>query len=187
VGTSGYTYVDEVSFEDGEVIFEVGSTREEGSTGFLANYAPVVSVDIDDAASMRARDIPNVTAVNDLAENVVAEWPKDTPIRFAWLDGHDWPYAHHPPSDWEGQRQQYLARGQEYSMEASAQSHLTIVQHLAQHIPPDGVIAFDDTWEVPDGFDGKGKTAVPWLLEHGFRLVDIGDIYYGRAILRKTL
>jgi hypothetical protein len=185
MGSSGFHCVSRVKFEEGEVILEVGSTREEGSTGYLARFAPVITIDPDEGAYNRAADIPNVTAVNDLAENVLARWT-GTPIRFAWLDGHDFPYSHHPDSDWEGQRQQYIARGQAYSQEASRESHLIISRYLMQYVPIGGIIAFDDTW-LDNDFDGKGGTAIPVLLANGFDLEEVGDIYHGLAVLRKKV
>lgn len=183
-----------VELQDGEVIFEVGSSREEGSTGYLAKFARVISVDIDPNATARVRDIPNVSAINDLAENVIARWT-GTPIRFAWLDGHDWPYSHHPDSDWEGQRRDYTARGQAYSQQASQMSHLEITMHLAGYVPKGGIIAYDDTWhgitaiEEPrdEEWSGKGGTAVPWLIKQdGWILEQAGDIYDGLVIMRKV-
>jgi hypothetical protein len=168
LGSSGFQLAADLQYLPGEVILEVGADRDEGSTPFLAGVGPlVVSVDADPGACVRVGYLDNVQPMQGLAEEVLVGW--DTPIRFAWLDGHDWPYdgPDYPPGCWDEQERQYRARGQDYSKAASQASHLRIAELVADNIVPGGIIAFDDTWRSGSGWDGKGGTAVPYLLGLG--------------------
>lgn len=195
MGSSGYRYAANLTYTDDEVILEIGSQREDGSTLWLSQIGPrVITIDPNPVIWHSVKHMPNVDAHCDIAEHVLIDWCQ--PIGFAWIDGHDWPYSHHPDSDWAGQRAEYLARGQEYSQEASQRSHLRIAELIADHAR---VIAFDDTWmqnghQVVRGFtydghgwDGKGGTAVPYLIDHGFTVQHSGDIYAGLVVLERRV
>jgi hypothetical protein len=228
LGTVGYRYADEVTYQPDEIILEVGSGS---STRFLAGLGPpVVTVDVDLQAFSQVVALPNVEAHHGRAENVLRGWNR--PIGFAWLDGWDWPYAGNPPGYYADQQAAYESREQEYSQEISLRSHLAVVQLIADHAR---VVAFDDTWRThayvpvdryhardacaelvppattpaprlamdqptyrpfcgleadhphhddPDrGWNGKGGTAVPYLLERGFDVVDYG---LGLVVLERS-
>lgn len=199
MGTNGYQRATDVSYETdygtSSVILEVGAERDsvgDGSTTFLSRVGPPVHViDVEPTQVERARQIPNVTAYLGGAEHVLEHW--DLPIGFAWLDGHDWPYEHATEGMWDAQEREYLARGQAYSREASRASHLTIAKLVEPWVIPGGIVACDDTWVLPSvldpttgpGWNGKCGAAVPYLLDHGFKILEQGDIYFGRVILQR--
>jgi hypothetical protein len=177
MGSSGFRLAAEQTYLEGEVILEVGADRDEGSTPWLASLGPpVVTVDVDPAACERVRGNPRIRVLEGLAEDMLHAWAHG-PIRFAWLDGHDWPYEgpQYPPGCWDEQERQYRARGQDYSQEASRASHLRIAELIASYVALGGVVAFDDTWRTDTGWDGKGGTAVPYLLGRDYRLLRSGD------------
>lgn len=196
MGTNGYQRAADIHYPPGAVILEVGVERDsvdEGSTTFLARVGPEVHVvDVEQTQVERARAIPNVVAYWGRAEEVLLNWT--LPIGFAWLDGHDWPYQHAPAGMWDAQESEYLARGQAYSRDASLISHLAIAKLIEPYVVLGGVVAFDDTWELPSvldptpapGWNGKGGTAVPYLLERGFVVEETGDIYHGLVLLRRV-
>lgn len=221
MGTQGYRYAAEISYQPNEVILEVGSQHgDDGeSTRFLSSVGPsVVTIDIDPFVHDTVAIIPNVRAHLGRAEDLLQNWRQ--PIGFAWLDGHDWPYDGNPFDYYKDQRSLYRARGQEYSRGASRCSHLDIAELILNHAR---VIAFDDTWKThawqdPDsagacglsvppatppapmlamnegtglsvcgllrnhphhddperGWNGKGGEAIPFLLDHGFRIIHHG-------------
>ena len=195
MGTNGYRHATDVRYPLGAVILEVGVERDSdgaGSTTFLAHVGPPVHVvDVDPGQVERARQLPNVTAHLGLAETVLQTW--NLPIGFVWLDGHDWPYQHAPAGMWDAQEREYLARDQAYSRDASLASHLAVAKLIEPHVVPGGVVAFDDTWALPSvldptpapGWNGKGGTAVPYLLDQGFTVEKSGDIYHGLVLLRR--
>lgn len=202
MGTQAYQLAGTRSYRLEEIILEVGVERDVtdgvvGSTTFLSRVGPTVhTVDVDPGQVARAREIPNVVPYLGLAEEVLADavdWLP--PIGFAWLDGHDWPYAHAPAGMWDDQKREYLARSQNYSRTASRESHLKIVELIAELVVPSGMIVLDDTWALPsvldpttgpDAWNGKGGAAVPYLLENGFIVRDYGDIHFGHVVLVKT-
>jgi len=186
VGSAGFYAAADQHYGPDEVILEVGAERTEGSTTFLAGLGVlVVVVDVDEAALARVGNLLNVQTLHGLAEQVLVGW--QTPIRFAWLDGHDWPYDGRPEGHWDQQRAEYHARGQEYSKRASQASHGRIAELVAPAVAPGGVVAFDDTWRVaPSTWDGKGGLAVPYLLDLGFELVSCAtDPEDAPVLLRK--
>lgn len=195
MGTYAYQLARTVKYPSDAVILEVGVERDTdgpGSTSFLAGVGPTVHViDVDQSQIERARGIPNVTAHLGLAEDVLRTW--STPIGFAWLDGHDWPYEHAPAGMWDAQEREYHARDQAYSREASRASHLTVAELIAPHVVSGGLVVFDDTWALPSvldptpgpGWNGKGGAAVPYLLENGFKVLAYGEIHYGHVLMRK--
>jgi hypothetical protein len=176
VGSRAYTLAGTLHYGPGELILEVGTDRGEGSTGYLASLGvPLITIDIDADRLHDLGEQANVRKVHGRAEELLADWDWDAveaPIRFAWLDGHDWPYDGQDGNEAEFYRRQYEARGQLYNRPASRDSHLAIAQAIADYVPTGGVIAIDDTWRRHNGsFDGKGGSAVPWLLaERGFSL-----------------
>lgn len=183
MGSDGYRLAAESTCTDG-VILEVGSGV---STEYLATMGPlVITIDLEHQPML---GLPRCRYLTGRAEELLTRWHEPgigdgRRVCFAWLDGHDWPYDHHVGEPWlEAQRARYLARGQDYSKQASQASHLTIAELLAPWVAAGGAVAFDDTWIDGDRWDGKGGTAVPYLLNQGFLLRRSGDIYYGLVLL----
>ncbi len=169
MGSDGYRLAAESACTDG-VIVEVGAGT---STRFLALMGPqVISIDRDPAVHA-GLEHARVAFHAGRAEEFLTRWHEPLigggrQVCFAWLDGHDWPYDDLPPDVLGRQTAAYEAAGLELSKEASQRSHLVITQLLAPWVASGGAVAFDDTWRIPGGgWDGKGGTAVPWLL--GFR------------------
>jgi hypothetical protein len=62
-----------------------------------------------------------------------------------------------------------------------AEHALAETRHGMAHVAPGGLIAYDDTCFARGVYQGKGATAVPWLLEQGWELIHSGH----QTILRK--
>jgi hypothetical protein len=156
MGTTGYRRAADLTYEDGEVILEVGSGI---STHFLAQLGqPLVTIDPAPQPWSTSSPYPpsHVDMIMGFSETVLRGWNR--PIGFAWLDGWDFPYD---GVDYTDQRAQYEARGQEYSQEASRRSHLTIAQRIVRYAR---MIAFDDTWRTHPFMTDGGlwcRVAVP--------------------------
>lgn len=195
MGSRGFELARELDYLPGEAIWEVGSERGEGSTGYLALVAAHRGVefftsDVDLAALQRAAKIQGTKPIFRSGEETIERWEfwgDGRPIRFAWLDGHDWIYTDLAPYLYAEQAQAYRARGQRYANDASQESHLKIAKGLHPWVPSGGVVAFDDTWlvghykaaddEVPGKdqlvaqWSGKGGLAVSWLLMRGYEIL----------------
>jgi hypothetical protein len=162
---------------DGYLV-EVGSTREkipgQGSTVLLAGAAakrgmPFITVDMDPANTDQAsRDLSGyegASAVNAKGEDFLAAF--DGPIAAVYLDAFDLDHGHHSQYRLDRYRR-YL--GTDVTNEACAQMHLDCARALVARLVPGGLVVIDDTWPQGAGFAGKGATAVPYLLTHGFEI-----------------
>lgn len=163
MGSDGYRLAAESTCTDG-VILEVGSGV---STEYLATMGPLVTT--IDVAPKPEVGLPRCRWLTGRAEELLTRWHEPgigdaRPICFAWLDGHDWPYDDLPPPILARCAAEYHQRGLVLTKDASQRSHLTVTMLAAPWVAVGGVVAFDDTWRAPGGYDGKGGTAVPWLL-----------------------
>lgn len=159
-------------------IIEVGSERTDGSTTWLKTLAqwrdvPFYTIDMNAEAYRRAYEVTrgHGLAVHGRAEIVLADW-SDRPPSFVFLDGHDWPYTWCEGADWATRLESevYAPLGLAVTREASQQSHRD-VSEVINRAGWSTVAVFDDTWPTPSGgWDGKGGTAVPYLLERGWRI-----------------
>ncbi|HXG26415.1 MAG TPA: hypothetical protein VNL94_06145, partial [Candidatus Binatia bacterium] len=160
-------------------VVEVGTTREklpgQGSTVELAALAtelglPFVTVDMDPANTEQARrdlgERNGVEAVTALGEEFLARF--DRPVVAAYLDAFDIQHGKH--SDYRVSRYREFL-GTEITDEGAAAMHLACAEALMPRVVPGGLVVIDDTWSDGEGFGGKGRDAVPALLDGGFRIV----------------
>lgn len=172
MGSRGFRLAADLCYGRDEWILDIGVGVR--STPFLAGVAPTIGVDIDRDACERAKQASRHGPhrldlhVGD-AEEILPTL--DCAIRFAWLDGYDYPYPDYAPAE---QREMYEARGQEYSPEASRAAHLTLAKLVAPLVCSAGYVAFDDTWFDlnTETYEGKGGDAVPHLVGEGWEVTD---------------
>lgn len=154
MGGLGYVLADTVTYGPDEVIFEAGSGPE--STPYLRRCGPLHTADV--TAGVEAVDL-------------LTRWPADgMRIKFGYLDSYDWPYWNMSRSALSAQRQAYAERGVELTADASAAHHLALAELLHPLVAPGAVVVIDDTWAANPGFDGKGRDAVPYLLDAGWHV-----------------
>lgn len=167
--------------ERGAVV-EIGSERGEGSTDYLsdlcrAHGVPFFSVDIAPRHQL--------TTVMD-GEAFLAEFADE--IQLAYLDNFDFVFPEIEGLDWvDGQISEYRALGYEMSNDNSMSAHLAQAKLVHERSFVDTVVLFDDTYMLDGRLHGKGATAVPWMLDHGWALIgEIGDHYStGYARMRR--
>lgn len=180
MGSAAFRLAEQQAYHPGDCLLEVGSEHGGGSTAVLATVArasgvPFYSIDIDPDITARLSSIQGVIPVCGRAEDVLAAWPYPEHVRFAWLDGYDWPYSFYPGPPW--QVAAYAARNQKITQKDSQLSHLEIAQRIPALTGPGSVVAFDDTWPTPDGsWSGKGGTAVPFLLAGRWELESHSEV-----------
>lgn len=164
------------------VLIEIGTTRErvpgQGSTEKLALLCArtgidFVTVDMDARNTAMARrmfrrlGLP-FRAVTAKGEDFLAGW--GGVIDYCFLDAYDFDHGQH--SELRQSRYETFL-GSRISDAQCHQMHLDCAQSLVQRLAPDGVICFDDTWTDEDGaWTAKGATAMPYLLDHGFEVID---------------
>lgn len=163
------------------VLIEVGTTREDvpgqGSTRKLAEYClkhgmHFITVDMDPHNSRMATETfaklgAPFEAVTMKGEDYLRE--RTGPIDLVFLDAYDYDHGMHSALR-QSRYERFL--GARIDEQACHQMHLDCAQSLVSKLWEHGVICVDDTWRIGEGWAAKGTTAVPYLLEHGYALLD---------------
>lgn len=182
-----------LEIERERVLIEIGTTRElvlgQGSTQKLAEMCSdfgltFITVDMDPnntrhAARMFAREGYDFQAVTAKGEDFLAQY--DGLIDYVFLDAYDFDHGHHSAI-----RQDRYARflGSRIEEEQCHKMHLDCAESLIVKLTPEGLICFDDTWTDTEGnWTAKGTTAMPFLLENGFSLIEARN---RAALLRRS-
>jgi hypothetical protein len=165
------------SFKAGQTVIEIGSTRDIGSTFYLAEYCQkhnlnLITIDPSDESHAEALkvfekfDYKNLTAVKAKGEDYLATYSKKD-ICMAYIDGFDIVTAHpHLPSTIKA----YTDAGIDLLKDGnriSAEVHLEATKYIAENAVKDALLCFDDTWKEDGQWMGKGATAVPFLFTKG--------------------
>lgn len=171
---------------------EVGTTREnvpgQGSTRKLAEFCHqetigFVTVDMDPHNTHVARRMFERLSMNFQAVAMKGEdyfRARQEQVDFAFLDAYDFDHGQH--SDLRQSRYvKYL--GSRIDEEACHRMHLDCAQSLSRLLSPQGVICVDDTWLEDGHWKAKGTLAIPFLLEHGFEIIDARN---RAALLRRS-
>lgn len=171
-------------------VVEVGSERKAGSTLYLARLAKkhksqFYTVDIDPDTSKAADKIvnklnPDFAAINKPGELFLQETKEE--LSLVYLDAFD------IPGDWlnDAVYKAYQDRGQQLTIENCWKMHYDCAVSIVKKMKKGGYICFDDVNPIDSErnlilkrvekkypkWSGKGETAIPYLLENGFELVD---------------
>ena len=164
------------------VMIEIGTTREpvpgQGSTAKLAQLCrdmgiDFITVDMDPRNSAMARRMFEkegfpFQAITAKGEDFLADW--QGMIDYCFLDAYDFDHGQHS----ELRQSRYATfLGDRISDAACHKMHFDCATSLIKKLSPDGLICFDDTWTDTRGeWTAKGKTAMPYLLENGFRVME---------------
>lgn len=164
------------------VLIEIGTTREtvagQGSTEKLALLCQelgieFVTVDMDPRNTRNARRMfqrhgMSFSAVTAKGEDYLAEYSGQ--IDYVFLDAYDFDHGKHSEIR-QGRYKKFL--GGRIDEEQCHKMHLACAKTLITNLSSNGLICFDDTWTTADGnWTAKGTTAMPFLLEHGFVLIE---------------
>jgi hypothetical protein len=164
-------------------VVEIGSRHQDkgpGSTNQFHAYcvrkgAEFWTIDSDPAVANGCKAVtPN--AVCARGEDFLATFP-GKPIVFAYLDNFDWTYAgvERVPKVIRQAEHYRTVHMIERTNTNSQIAHLQQARALLNCIHTTAFVLFDDTWlTLEGGHDGKGGTAVPFLLENGFRVMEQG-------------
>lgn len=172
-------------------VIEIGTTREnvpgQGSTRKIAEYCKqaglhFVTVDMDphnthEAASLFKQLNVDFEAITDKGEDFLRAWPG--PLDFVFLDAYDFDHGNHSQLR-QSRYIKYL--GSKIDELACHRMHLDCAQSVVQKLSPVGVLCLDDTWLVDGLWQGKGTTAMPYLLSQDLELVDVRN---RAALLRR--
>lgn len=165
---------------------EVGTTREllpgQGSTLEMAAYCVAVggvftTIDMDPlnsrqvAPALEHLDPERTRVITGLGEVVLAA--ADTPVDVVYLDAFDVEDGRHT----EHRRSRYRdILNTEITDHASAEMHFACAVVLEMRQEIGAVVCFDDTPVRHGIWSGKGASAVPFLLGHGYMVAAcVGD------------
>jgi hypothetical protein len=173
-------YLDQLT-PDGAWI-EIGTSRngDDGSTKIIAEWASrydshLWTVDIDplNCEFAESLTIPNVEISNTSGELFLQEFP--SPISFLYLDNFDWDWHPEKTEDFVlSQQQRYSELGCEMNNVNSQRAHLAQMCSAIQKMTPNSIVVCDDTWYNKwwGHYSGKCGAVVPFLLNHGFTVLD---------------
>lgn len=163
------------------VLIEIGTTREEmasqGSTRKIARFCMdhaihFITVDMDPYNSQVARELfasmgCPFEAVTMKGEDYLAQ--RSGPIDLVFLDAYDFDHGQHSALR-QSRYERFL--GSRIDEQACHRMHLECAESVAAKLWAHGLVCVDDTWREGGGWTAKGTLAVPYLLDHGFRLLD---------------
>ena len=162
-------------------ILEIGTIREnlwsQSSTSRLACLSRMLdmrltSVDMDPDNARTAEKIcashrGYIDFVTMRGEKYLAQLQGKTP-HYIYIDAYDFDHPNH-----SNHRQSRYTQilGAEINDEACWKMHLDCAVELVKKLPLEGTIVIDDVWYKKGEWFGKGRTAIPHLLENEFSLV----------------
>jgi hypothetical protein len=171
-------------------VIEIGSDRNAGSTYQIAKLANkhrfnFITVDIDIKATARAEKIlkkinNEYRAINDYGEDFLRK--TDLPLWLVYLDAFDIPGLWHTSEVIES----YNDHNIKLTLENCHKMHYDCAVSICEKMAVGGFVCFDDVNPIDDSgnliFDrvepgykkwsGKGATAIPYLIEQGFEIID---------------
>jgi hypothetical protein len=173
-------------------LVEIGSTRElvpgQGSTAELAAFCKhqnihFITVDMDPQNSRFAQACfegleAKFQAVTQKGEDFLASYYGR--LDFVFLDAYDFDHGNHSELR-QSRYERFL--GARISDEECHLMHLKCAMVIVQKLSLDGLVCFDDTWVEDGRWVAKGTTAMPYLLENGFEVVEARN---RAAILRRV-
>ena len=182
-------------------LVEVGSQREAGSSLYFSKLCKAqgyhfVTVDLNAETTAAAETIvnsqsPDFEAVNEYGEKYLESTSYD--LGLVYLDAFDIDGTWHD----DALRAWYKNKGADLNDENCWKMHWDCAVAIAPKMVSKGFIVFDDVNPVNENGDlilekveadhrlwsGKGTTAIPYLLDHGYEIM---DNQRSAAILQKT-
>ena len=175
-------YIDDLNFNNNNIIVEIGSDRGEGSTSWFDQYAKNLnidfySVDVVDTASTELSHLSNTKFI--ITESGSKWAHHDLPnlgkkIKVLYLDNYDW------LSTMSNIQRHELLQVNEYKMRGVDMSNLDCQrEHLHQmvgclpYMDDESLIICDDTpYQSHSGiYIGKNGAVIPYLLSYGYKIV----------------
>jgi len=164
------------------VLVEIGTTREDvpgqGSTAKLAEFClrqglHFITVDMDPHNTRMARDTFDRLGANGF-EAITAKGEdylraRTGPMDFVFLDAYDFDHGKHSELR-QSRYERFL--GARIDEQACHRMHLDCAESLQLKLWTHGVVCIDDTWRDDGRWAAKGTLAMPFLLQHGFSLVE---------------
>jgi hypothetical protein len=175
-------YLEQLSYnKDTDIILEIGSDRDEGSTPFFNGLSegtelPFYTVDIVDEVKHKFTHLENIRwEIRD-----GATWAKEVlptlnkKIKVLYLDNYDWS---NPGLNADRIKEQYIKYNIQWSNLGSQVEHLKQMINCLPYMAEQSLIICDDTPYVESAgiYIGKSGAVVPFLLIHNYKIVYSGN------------
>lgn len=171
------SFLPELTFDqDKDMILEIGSDQNEGSTAFFNGLAlnydvPFYTVDVVDDAKKRFVHLENTTWQIEQGST----WTKtvlptlNKKIKVLYLDNYDWS---NPGPNADRLKEEYASRGVEWSNLGSQIEHIAQMINCLPYMADNSLVICDDTplQDHSGIYIGKCGAVVPFLLASGFRI-----------------
>ena len=105
---------------------------------------------------------------------------RTAPVDFVFLDAYDFDHGMHSELR-QSRYERFL--GSRIDEQACHQMHLECAESLLNLLTPIGLVCVDDTWLDKGRWTAKGTLAMPFLLSHGFELIEARN---RAALLRRV-
>jgi hypothetical protein len=187
-GVHGHTlllnYLGDKDLSDWKSIVEIGSTREsiegQGSTKIIAHFAKqrglhFISVDMDPDQTERAQSLfkamqLDFSAIHAKGEEFLKSYSGE--LTCIYLDAFDYDHGQHSSK----RKDAYMRLlGVEITNENAAKMHLECAKAIVNKAEVK-IIGIDDTWRNYGRYFGKGALAVPYLLQHSYKIVEKSNL-----------
>ena len=180
MGSRPYNKLENINLtvNNNNIVLEIGSENGEGSSLWLSNWAKKHNIEfysVDVEHRMRER---TYREINWVVANSGSEWCKNVlptlnkKIKVLYLDNFDWiPDPENMP-DWiYSQIDHYAKRGVVMNNQNSQEEHRLQVEYCLPYLDEQSVVIMDDTFRNDNQqWDGKCGTAIPLLIENGFKI-----------------
>ena len=185
-------YLAQLSYDqERDMILEIGSDQNEGSTEFFNGLAvnweiPFYTVDVIDEARHRFTHCDHI--IWQVSEGG-AVWTKTVlptlskQIKVLYLDNYDWS---NPGPNADNIKENYAQRNVEWSNLGSQVEHLAQMINCMPYMAAESLVICDDTplVEASGTYSGKCGAVVPYLIANGYQIVYIGN---NGVILQRSL
>lgn len=175
-------YLEQLSYQAGDMILEIGSDQNEGSTEFFNALAgnkeiPFYTVDVVDVGQHKFTHLENI---NWQISESGSRWAKTVlptlgkQIKVLYLDNYDWcnpgPFADETSS-------RYAERNVTWSNMGSQVEHIAQMINCLPYMSLQSLVICDDTPLVGHSgtYTGKCGAVVPLLLANDYRVVYSGN------------
>ena len=185
-------YLAQLSYDqERDMILEIGSDQNEGSTEFFNGLAvnweiPFYTVDVIDEARHRFTHCDHI--IWQVSEGG-AVWTKTVlptlskQIKVLYLDNYDWS---NPGPNADNIKENYAQRNVEWSNLGSQVEHLAQMINCMPYMAAESLVICDDTplVEASGTYSGKCGAVVPYLIANGYQIVYAGN---NGVILQRSL
>jgi hypothetical protein len=179
MGSRPYTKLEQLNLtvDTNNLVIEIGSENGEGSSVWLHDWACKHNIEfysIDVEHRQREKIHPDINWVvtssgSDWCKNVLPSLNKT--IKVLYLDNFDWIWDENNMAPYiQTQVEHYARRGVVMNNDNCQQEHKLQIEYCLPYLDKQSVVIMDDTFYNNNRWSGKCATAIPLLMDNGFKM-----------------